>query len=475
VLARCLALTALLASITSATSAASPGEEPFDGAVFAGPTGTHPGSITANPASLLRITPGVHLFATGVAHVERIAIDRELVDVDGTRRAGPRVEGDTMGAGGQLGGIYAWPGGMIAAAASLLPPDETLSGEDALAYHSNGTRTRRIDWFALGGGYRYGRSIHLAFGATVSERRTILRFKRDTALEAGRDPVRGVTSDCGGTPCGLEHPAAAETWSIDGDPDFLNLGNLVLSGGVLVRLPGETLLGLSYQRPWRKGAYELTGTATVTAAPRDGGLVHQGEATVFVGLPEVWRLGTRTAVGAGWEVVTELRWRRLGQVGPYDVRTHGGDLADAGVPEYYARARGLDDALAVELGVEQADVGQPVLVGLRIGGDTGAARGGRLSPTSPWGPELTASAGVQLRLASRWVIQAGYELGYQPPVTTDASVFDPIDRLDCVDSGYDFDLPACATVRAGAGLPTAGGTYARWDHQAWLALRIEVR
>ncbi len=477
VLVRWVAIAALVAPAWfGAAASASPAEEAFDGAVFAGPTGAHTGSIIANPASLLRLIPGWHLFLNGAARLEQISVARDVVSADGASAPGATARGRTFGAGGQVGAILAWPGGMIAATTALAPPEETLTGEAALAYHSLGTRSRRVDWFSLAGGYRYGRAIHLAFSATLSERRTTLQFARDTALDAGRDPDRGVTSDCGGVACGLEHPAATELWTLRVAPDYLlDINNLILSAGLLVRLPSATLLGLSYQRPWSLGSFELSGTARIDAAPRDGGGVASGEATVFVELPEVWRLGTRTAVAPEWEIVTEVRWRRLANVGTFDVRTHGGDLEAGRVPEYFPRARGLRDAVAVELGLEQIDVGQPLIVGGRFGVDTGATGGHRISPTSPWGPEMTAAIGGQLRVGSQWIVQAGYQLGYQLPVDADPSAFDPIDRLDCVDRGHDFDLPACATVRAGYGLPSAAGTYRRWDHVAWLALRVEVR
>ena len=471
-LARASVVIALCA--TALPAVASPGEDALDGAVFAGPTGTNPGAITSNPASLLRISPGWHVFLGGAGQLTQHHIERDVVGLDGNLSPGADVRASTMGAGGQAGFVFAWPGGMVAGAAAIQPPEETLTGQDALAYHSRGTRSRRIDW-SIGGGYRYGSYVHVAFSASVSDRSTTLAFARDTALEAGRDPARGVTSDCGGSPCGLEHPLATERWSIVGDRNFLDVGNLLLAGGLLVRLPRDTLVGLSYQRPWQLGAYELTGTVKVTAAPRDGGGVRTGDATVFVGLPEVWRVGTRTLVAPGWEVVTELRWRRLGGIGTYDIRTHGGDLAGGGVPEYYPRARGLSDAVAVEVGAEQVDHGQPLLLGARVGGDSGASKGDRLSPTSPWGPQLNASLGLQLRVASRWVVQAGYRLGYQARVEARPSAYDPIDRIECVESGYALELPACESVRDGYGLPTAGGRYGRFDHVGWLGLRIEVR
>lgn len=465
----------LIALAAASPAAASPGTAPWDGAVFSGPTAPQPAGVAANPASALLTTNGLHVFVGGVGRLDQLAIDRRIVDESGASTAGPSVRGTTLGAGGHLGVLWWWrPSVVFTFTTGLPPPDETLAGEAALAYHTRGSRSRGTDLGTVALGSRLTSRIAIGVAVSYGWRSTVLRFARDTALEAGRDPTRGVASDCGGTRCGLEHPAAAETWTIAIDPLYDSFENLSLSGGLLVRLPGSILFGLTYQRPWKLGRLTRTGSATVIGAPRDGGTTWRGSATLFDRQPEVIRLGARFPTWPRWDLVGEVRWRRLGDLGADDVRTYGGDLAAGDVPEITPRPRGLRDAFTGELGIEEVERGQRLRLGARVGADSGAVSEEKMSARAVWGAELTAGAGAQLRLGSRWVVQLSYGLAYQLPATPSPSAFDPIDRLDCVDSGYDIALPACATVRGGYGAPTAAGSYERWSHVGRLSLRIEV-
>ncbi len=464
----------MIVAAAAVPAAAGPADAPWDGAVFAGATAPHPANITANPAAMLLITPGTHVFLGATGTLDRLAIERQVIDDGGGDQPGPSVRSGTMGAGGHVGVIRAWPGGMVAFTAGTPPPEETIAGEEALAYHSRGNRTRQKDWGTIAAGYRVTSRLSLGLAGSYGTRSSVVRFARDTALESGRDPARGVGSDCGGVRCGLEHPAAAELWSIDVASDNTSIDDLSLSGGILVRLPGELWLGLSYQRPWNLGRIERSGVATVVGAPRDGAVVRRGESTLFDRLPEVVRVGARSRPRDRWDVVGELRWRRLGRIGADDVRVYGGDLAAGDTPAIYPRPRGLHDAVALEVGIEEVDDGQRLRLGARVGADSGAVAGEQMSARAPWGRQLTAGGGLQLRLGSRWVVQAAYGVGFQPTVTADPSAFDPIDRLDCVDSGFDVELAACDTVRGGYGAPTAAGAYGRWSHVGSLSLRVEV-
>lgn len=474
----------VVAAITGSPAAASPGDAPWDGAVFAGPTSPHPANIIANPAPMLLATPGIHVFIGGVGTFDQLSIDRQLVDENGAFTDGPSIDGTTAGAGGNAGIMRAWPGGSIAFIASVPPPDETLAGEAALGYHTRGSRTRRVDYGTLSAAYRLTSRISLGLAGTFSTRDTVLRFARDTALEAGRDPSRGIESDCGGMRCGLEHPLATELWTVTVASDrwnvfgvelpALTLDDLRFSAGGLVILPGDVLVGITYQRPWNLGRVERTGDTRVVSAPRDGGAVRVGEATLFVRQPQLVRLGARSRMRERWDLVGELRWRLLGRASYEDVRTYGGDLAAGGIPPIYARPRGLRDAIALELGVEEIDDGQVLRLGGRVGIDSGAVASDRLSARAPWGAQLTAGGGAQLRLGSRWVVQLTYNTGYQPSASSNPGAFDPVRLLDCIDSGYDVSLPACATVRAGYGAPTSAGTYARWSHVGRVSLALEI-
>jgi hypothetical protein len=476
----------VVATITCApaTVAASPGDAPWDGAVFAGPTAPHASNVSANPAPMLLMTPGVHLFVGGVGAIDQISIDRRVVDENGVFSDGPSVDGVTAGMGGHVGIVRAWPDFALAFISSTPPPDETLAGEAALAYHTRGTRTRMVDYGALSLAYRLTGRISVGGSGTLSVRDTVMRFARDTAAEAGRDPARGTASDCGGMRCGLENPLATEEWTVTVGSDRWNEGkwfetpaatldDLRFAVGALVTLPGDVRLGVTYQRPWNLGRIARTGDVRVVGAPRDGAGVHGGDATLFDKQPQVVRVGARSRMLARWDVVGELRWRMIGRASYEDVRTYGGDLAAGNVPAIYPRPRGLRDVYALELGMEEIDDGQVLRLGARLGADTGAVGGNRLSARAPYGRQLTAGGGAQLRFGS-WVVQLTYNMAFQPAQTTEPGVFDPVRLLDCVDSGYDVNEDACATVRAGYGAPTAAGEYTRFSHVGRVSLRFEV-
>lgn len=469
------ALGALAIAASSTVAQASPADDPAtDGQVFAGVTGADPANATTNPAALLRLTPGIHAFSFGTVALEQISIERRLESTTGALSSGPTVDDTTLGGGVTLGFAVASPRRMGALLTSLRPPDETID-DDAVAYHTRGSRTRRIDWATLAGGFSLTSRLYLGLAGTLVDRHQRVSFARDTALDAGRDPARGVDSDCGGAACGLENPAARELWSVDVTPtSLLTTDNLIYTVGVMARLPSGVWAAVAVERPWRLGAFTMAGDATVVRAPRDGGATLRGEAVVIQHLPEVWRAGARGPVAPGWELAGEVRWRRTYRTDPVDVRVFGGELAGTDLPEWNLRPRGLDNAWAADLGLEPIDAGQRWRFGGKLGIDTGVVADDRLSARAPWGKQVTAALGAQLRL-DRWVLQLGYRFEAQLPTSADPSAFDPIARLDCVEADHDYDLPACATLRAGYATSGAAGTYGRFTHTARIALRFVLQ
>ncbi len=457
----------------TAPAVASPAEDPAtDGVVFAGVTGIDPANAKTNPAALLRLPPGLYLFTIGTVALDQLTIQRRLVAADdGTLSNGPEVSGTTIGAG-VAGGviIFLVPGVAIAATSALRPPAETLA-DDRVGYQTRGSRLRRIDWFTIAGAVRVTSRIFVGVAVAGAARHQRLGFFRDAALEAGRDPIRGVASDCGGTPCGLEHAAAREAWRVDVGQDN-PLDSVVYTVGVMARLPKGMWAGLAAER--QLSPLEMTGDVEIVRAPRDGGGLVNGEAVVRQRLPEAWRLGLRGPVAPGWELAGELRWRRLGRTDQIDVRVLGSELIGTDLPEQIVRSQGLRDGFAADLGLEPVDVGQRWRFGGKLGIDRGVVAPDRLSPRAPWGTQVSAALGAQLRL-DRWILQLGYRFDAQLPTSSDPSAFDPIARLDCVDAHYDYELPACETLRAGYATSTAAGTYGRFGHTVRVALRFVVR
>jgi len=464
---------ALAIAATASVVRASPADAlATDGAVFAGVTGADPANATANPAALLRLVPGWHVFAISTVSYDRVGVDRQVIDpATGARRAGPAITDSTIGAGATIGFATATGRSMFAALTSLRPPDETID-DPGVADQTRGSRTRRFDWGTIAGGYRLTSRLHLGLSITLTNRRQVIRYARDTALAAGNDPTRGVGSDCGGAACGLENPRARELWRIDLahsplDDDLFD--NVVLAVGGMVRLPAGVWLGVAAERPWQYGRLTMSGDATVIQAPRDGGATLHGQAVVYQRLPEVIRFGGRGPITGGWEVTAELRMRRLARTELVDVRVFGAELAGTDVPEIDLRPTGVSDTVAIELGAEQPDRGQRWRGGARLGFDTGAVPDQRISARAPWGRQLTAALGAQLRV-DRWTLQLGYRFDWQLPVTGGGGAYDPLAMIACTDAAFDYDLPACAAVRAGYGTSTAAGDYTRQSHTLRVAL-----
>jgi hypothetical protein len=475
---RSLAFLVLALLLRSRTAAASPfGDPAVERGVFAGSTVAHPWSLLLNPASLAFST-GSHVHVSGSTTLDRVTIDRRTIDPATEDLAdGPSASAKTWGPGGSLGAYTVSASGRFAAGFqfALPSPEEMIDGGDALAYHARGGRHRELVW-AAGGAYRW-RGFAFGASAQLVWSELTLRFARDTALEAGRGDVIEGTG-CDGGPCGLENPLAREDYRIDTRSTRLPSARNTVAAtiGMVARLAEGWWLGVAYHSPpGLFSSIETTGTVEVTRAPRDGGDTVQGEAVVRLNLPQRLRIGVRGRITERLDLVAEARWEQLSSLRNYDVRLLGLALEDAGVPELHVRPRGLRDQLAAQVGVEQVDTGQRFVLGARLGGERGATADDRLSALNAYPAALTADVGVQVRLAPSWILQLGYGVGWSPPADTGRGAYDPIDRLDCIDSGFDVDDPACLAVRDGYAQPTASGSYGRVDNVFRVSLRWAVR
>jgi len=481
--ARTLARVVALVLAAAAPAAASPLEDhTAGGAVFTGPTQAHASSIFLNPAALVFAGRGLHLEIGGSLRLDSIGIERQLVDPD---------TGQLGGGGGSVSTTTWSPGGMIAvygtvfqeravvgAAVHTTTFDRFPSGHDAIGYHVLGGYVYQ-GLFSAAGGFRLSDEIIFGLGVSLGYAGMKLDLERDTALEAGGDPERGIASDCGGAPCGFENPQAAETIHIStstGDANGLFAReNLALSFGFAFQVARDWWLTLSVVSPpgaipVRDYALALQGSAEVEAAPRDGGEVHSGHAEVSFRMPySVW-LGGRGPLLAGYDLVASARWQNLSVHDTYDIRLYGGDLTQAGVPEWYPRYRGMRDVWQGSVGLEGRETGR-TRIGGRLRAETGATADRDVSPLQIDGFELGAAVGVELPISDHVVIQLGYDLSWFPEVDSSESAFDPVARVACVDSDYDF--ASCQAVREGRAVPTAAGRYRRLRHGVTLSLRYD--
>ena len=488
-----IALSVAAAAVPLRIARASPMEDPSAGnAVFSGPTSPHPTSIFINPAALLFSRPGFHLHIGGALVLDQVGIDRQVVDPEtGELAGGPSVSTTTLS---PTGGIAVWRSVLQERAvfgAMLHTPviERFIAGEDALRYHILGG-TMYQGMLSAAGGFKVADWFIFGLGVSLAYSGLHLEMARDTALEAGSGAERGIASDCGGSPCGIENPLASETITVDvasgggaeggflsklGGPfeDFTSNVGATLS--VAIRVKGDWWGALSYVSPpgalpGRSLELKQRGTVQIQEAERDGGEFHRGRASVRFRMPQSVWLGLRGPVLPGWDLVTSARWLNLSRHQQFELRMYGGDLEEIGVPEWYPRYRGFRDVLQLTGGLEGQDVGRTRFGG-RVRLETGATNGNDVAPLQIEGWNAGLTGGVDLQLHQHWVLNAGYDLTWFLPTSVDDSAFDPIARLSCVDSGYDFD--ACRAAREGRAIPTAAGDYSRLRHTFMLSIRYD--
>ena len=472
------AVGALVLVVAATPGHAAPGDDPGVGAaVFTGATLPHPSSLVGNPAAMPLGQPGNHLAASGGLTLGVLRIDRAQIDVaTGALRDGPSATPTTLSPAGALAywsasrkfafgiAVDAGPGDAFA------DSDGDAGSQAALRWTSTGGRYRASNLISAALGYGFTSSIYL--GAAISYTRTHLEFgfDRDTALAGGRD---GLASDCDGAPCGLENPAAAEHVELDATPANV-FDNFVVTVGGIFQIRPRWWLAVAYRSAPRVNAsLELTGDATITRAPRDGGEVLTGQTSVYVSLPSSVEVGLRGPIAPGVELITGARWEDLSRLDAFDVRLYGRAFEDAGVPEWLRRPRGYRDPLRVWAGVEQIDYGQRWLGGARLSVATPSVDRERVNASTIERWAVGLSLGGQARIGRGFSTQLTYTGRWFPGTTVDASAFNPIDQLDCIDSDYDFSTEACRQVRDGYAQPTAAGSYGRHDHTLRLGVRYD--
>lgn len=460
--------------VAAAAAQASPIDDPTSGrAVFTGAASPHATSILLNPAALALGLTGVHFYAGATATITQTSIDRRVIDADGQITDGDSVSAFDWGPGATFGLWTVTSSRNLAVGGLLMTPSpaERFPDDPALRYHSLGGLHRTTELGTLAAAYRVIRRIYVGGSVSLTRNRVRLAFMRDTALEAGRDPDRGVDSDCGGAPCGVENPAAAERFELDVSPrNVVAADNLTYRISALGEVYPDWWIGATFRLP--SIGVSLEGGAAVTAAPRDGGETQTGRAIVNFDLPATLDLELRARITAGYDFHFGGRWADQSKLADYDVRLLG---FDDSVPDWIQRPRGYQDYVRVWTGFEQVDVGQKLLGGARIGFATPQVPIEQVSPTMIERWSLTADVGGQWRISRNLIAQVSYGLDFRPRVDVTNSRYDPTDQLACIDSGYDYSTEACQNVREGYAIPTAAGTYQRFEHAFRLGLRYDIQ
>lgn len=468
---------AVLGAMSSAH--ASPRTDPTVGrAVFTGATMPHATSISLDPAALgLSAFDEIYLAISGMIDQLHISLDR--VDASGNHTPGARVRDVELAPGAAIAFIYHLAGEAVTLGfeARTAPPEVFPASRGALQYHTRGGGER--DWLASAAA-SIKATNDLFFGASLSHQNTFLRlsYARDTALENGH-LARGVDSPCGGAPCGVENPLATELYDVTVQSPWLSTSNLRVNVGGIMQIARDVWLGVAYHTPPGFAVQtELAGQVEIARAPRDvvgdaPGTIG-GESVVVIQLPASVDAELRARLPYKLDLHVAGRWEDLSRLQAYDVRTFGSTLPRNGIPEWTERPRGMHDSFALWGGVEQVDTGQTLLFGGRAGIETSSVDARRTSPLTVAPTSFTLDAGVQLR-ASHLILQLSYGVQYFPTVNATNSAFNPVDRINCIESNYNYALPACQAVRDGYAIPSAAGDYTRIEHALRLGLRYEFQ
>jgi hypothetical protein len=464
----------LALSCAAAAAGASPRSDPTAGrAVFTGATMPHATSIGVDPAALgLGSVDQLYVAVTGVIDQLHVALDRG----PDNQSPGGRVKDVELGPGAMLAYIKHLAGdsltlGFEAHAAS----PETFPSSQALQYHVSGGRER--DWLvSVGASYKVADILFV--GASLSHQNTFLQlnYTRDSALESAQGP----TVLCGGAPCGIGNPAAAQQWAVDVQSPGLSTSNLKVNIGVLVQIAHDVWLGIGYHTPPGLGVEsELSGHITIDKAPRDvagpdDAAQLREQSVVEIQFPASADAELRARLPAGLDLHVGGRWEDLSRLSAYDIRAYSSTSVANGIPEWTERPRGMHDAFAGWAGVEQVDRGQAWLLGARAGFETSAVSTTRTSPLTVAPASVTLDVGAQLRVSRGLIAQLSYGLQYFPTVTAARSEFDPGFRVACLDSHYDYTTEACAATRTGYAIASAAGSYDRIEHALRLGLRYDI-
>jgi hypothetical protein len=454
------------------TAAGSPHSDPTLGrAVFTGATEPTPTSVTLNPAAIGIGTQDIEIYIAGMLVADQLAIDRQIADASGNLSPGPRIRDIELGPGEQLAFLWRAVDRVTLAASFGSPPSARfIQNRVPLGYHTLGGSEREY-LAVVGASIKATDDIFFGVSAALDDIRVHLHYLRDTALEKGHG-IGGVDSDCGGSPCGVENPLAAERYDISTSSLSLT-ADYIVNLGVAVQIMRDVWIGVAYHTaPGNAIASELDGTAVVTRAPRDGGGTLVGGSTVYLSLPASVDAEFRARVLEGIDLHVGGRWEDLSRFESYDVRTYGDSFIGTDVAEWTERPRGLQDPFALWAGLEQVDAGQRWRFGGRLGFETASLPDDRTSPLTISPFSLTLDLGVQLRVpSSPFILQLGYGLQYFLPVDVNSSAYNPADRITCIENGFDYSSVACAAVRGGYAIPTAAGHYERIEHAIRFGLR----
>jgi len=457
-----LALTslALLLVLPAGGARAQPVVTPHVGGLtWLGPATAHPTAVFYNPAALSPLT-GTQVYVQSAVRLDRGDIERDPIDPatgEPSDAGSLRLPAASISTS-QLEGFAALTSqfgrATFGLAVSTPAVDQGSAGGDAVRYHRV-RQSIRDTYFSLGVGVRIVNRLRAGVALSYALTSFDLAFMRDTALERGS---AGLAMDCGGAPCGVENPLAAELIELE-----TTAQQLTFNGGVLFQPRDGWWIGIGYVPPLGAGGLTTEGEAQVTT-PAGG--VARGRGAILSDRPQRFMLGARVQLNECTTLGISLAWFLWRRARELDLRLFGKALREADVPERIVRHRGLQDAYTAEVSLDYQ-----WLSWLRYGGsikvETSAVPEQAVNAGSLDAPKGELTGSIEIA-AGRAVVTVGYGLIGRLPRHVSPGVDDPQATVKCVDSG--FDLDTCEDVRLGRGRPSAAGDYSWLTHELSLGI-----
>lgn len=431
---------------------------------IAGPADPHVAGIFYNPAAIGPLR-GVHLHIEGGARVHLGSIDRAP------------VEGRP---GGSESITWANPDGFVGATWDLSTDSFTIGlavhapftdltqyrRDSPVRYHAT-EHSMFILQQTIAAAFKVSSRFFVGAAATFAETWLQYRFARDAAISGGTPGVDQPGGLCGGGPCGLENPLAAQRLRLRG----FGWG-IGFSVGILVRPVDRLWLGLSYTshifNTGRGGDFPLADgrLARITAAPGQGPVCGDPNTCwannlITVAIPDMIQFATRVEVSSRFDIEGSARWVHYGTRKALDVSVQGGtsalvaDTRATQVGPQFLLDRGLSDAFGFEVS-GRWKLGDKLRLSPSLFFETSAVETSAVNASSIDAPKFDVALTAEWKPVKHLFL--GAHVGGTAYLLSDAGGrFNPRAQVACVDAAYALD--ACGAANAGQALPAAEGRY----------------
>jgi long-subunit fatty acid transport protein len=446
---------------------------------ISGPSDPHPSAAFFNPAALGPLR-GVHLWFDAGARAQLGTYQR---DAGAAAQAGQSVPITSPAVDGFFGATWdVFTDRIVIGIATLSPFNELTqyrqgSAAQYQAIWQRGATLEEI--FAVG--IRVSSRFYVGASANFAQSWIDYRFMRDTATAAGSAGVDQASARCGGMPCGLENPLAAQDTTVRG----FGWG-IGFSVGILARPVDRVWLALSYIShvfdPFNGVDLPLGSDdgARIVGAPGSpdpgcgGPCVGRSRVTTYV--PDILYFGIRVEATPRIEIEGTTRWVHYGARHALDVYMQGNAIDRLGaadpsgtVPSQIRIDRGWQDTVSLGASV-RARIGEKLRLSPSLIYESNAVPAAFVSPANLEGHKL------DLALTLEWRPRAHLTVGAHIGATAyllshGGEAYDPRAESSCVDANYALD--ACQKRVEGSALPSAAGRYTMGAVHAGFALGMD--